>query len=144
MSTSFDNYIYDNIYGYLKKSVKTAFFIYLVSSWWSCLVNEPKRASIFLANGSFKSLAYIPMVYIALRTSRWVGWDSTGPSSTSSPPAQLRPFLSTSRGFGVIGIMFSRWRPLNVHFMSCSLPLVAHQCDGPSVVLITWLGLCLI
>jgi hypothetical protein len=43
-------------YDLLKKSVKIAFFIPLVSSQWSCLLNEPKRASIFHAIESFKSL----------------------------------------------------------------------------------------
>ena len=37
-----NNYIYDNIHDYFKKSVKTAFFMCLVSSRQSYLVNEPK------------------------------------------------------------------------------------------------------
>ena len=51
-----------NIYDLLKKSIKIPFFILLVSSRWSCLLNEPKSASIFCAIGSFKSLVYFSMV----------------------------------------------------------------------------------
>ena len=36
----------------------------------SSLVNEPNRASIFRAKGSFRSLVYFPIVDTALRTSQ--------------------------------------------------------------------------
>jgi len=70
-----NNYIYDNIYDYLKKSVKTAFFMCLVSLKQSCLVNEPKRDSIFCEKGLFRSLIYFLMVNTALRTSQQVQQD---------------------------------------------------------------------
>ena len=51
VDADFSNYIYGNIHDYSKRLVKTAFFMHLVSSRRSCLVNEPERASIFRAKG---------------------------------------------------------------------------------------------
>src|ERR1700730_4599144 len=56
----------DKIYALWKYSVKMAFFMLLVSSRWSCMLKDPKSASILHAMGSFKSSMYLPMVDTAL------------------------------------------------------------------------------
>jgi hypothetical protein len=66
------------VYYLWKKSVKTVSFMLLHSSRWSCLLNEPKRASTLCAMGLFMSSIYLltRMVDSALTTSRRVGQGS--------------------------------------------------------------------
>ena len=51
-------------------------FMVLVSSRWSCLLKDPRIASVLRAMKSFKSFMYLPIVEAALRSSWRVGWGS--------------------------------------------------------------------
>ena len=128
----------------MKKLVKTAFFIPLVSSMRSCLLNELKSASKFRAIGSIKSLVYFSMVDTALRTSRRVGRGSTESLSTSSPP--FMSMFSRAVIFRVIDTAVAElfWRGCKIlqqdvrilpsHFIVTCYPYkevhVTAKCDG--------------